>query len=224
MGRYFYYDPNGMEYCGKQLMIKEQSNELEEDGTGLNIWDGAILLAKYLELHSDIIKGKRVLELGSGPGFVGIAAGLACASEVILTDLQYCLPLMDENVQRNMSCAKSSGCERMECRVLDWFHPPTHLSQVGFALDQAPDVILVADCVWLEELVAPLIQTIQQILHLSAPAEPIVIISYQRRGKGAHDALMAGLQGTFDTIEEIGDDAELNKPGVMHIFDCAKNV
>ena len=221
MGRYFHYDQNGLDFCGKQLVIKERSNELEEDGTGLNIWDGAILLAKYLELHSNVIKGKRVLELGSGPGFVGIAAGFAGASDVVLTDLQYCLPLMEENVQRNMSAAKSSGCEGMDCRVLDWFRPPSHLSQLGFKSDQAPDVVLIADCVWLEELVGPLIQTIQQIMHLSAPAEPNVIISYQRRGKGAHEAFMAGLQGTFDTIEEIGDDAELNKPDVMHIFECA---
>ena len=222
MGRYFHYDPNGMDYCGKKYVVKEQSNELEEDGTGLNIWDGAILLAKYLELNAEIIKGKRVLELGSGPGFVGIVAGLAGAAEVVLTDLQYCLPLMEENVQRNMAAAKSSGCERMECRVLDWFQPPTHLSQLGFASDQAPNVILIADCVWLEELVAPLIQTIQQILRLSAEGEPKVIISYQRRGKGAHDAFLAGLQGTFDRIEEVGDDAQLNKPDVMHIFECAQ--
>ena len=222
MGRYFHYDPNGMEHCGKQLVIKEQSNELEEDGTGLNIWDGAILLAKYLELHADIVQGKRVLELGSGPGFVGIAAGLAGASEVVLTDLQYCLPLLEENVQQNLAAARSSGCERMECRVLDWFDPPAHLSQLGFASDQAPDVILIADCVWLEELVAPLIQTIQQVLRLSAEAEPKVIISYQQRGRGAHEAFMKGLEDTFDRIEEVGGDAQLNKPDVMYIFDCAK--
>jgi len=222
MGRYFHYDPNGMDYCGRKLAIREKSNDLHEDGTGLNIWDGALLLAKYMELHVDVVKGRRVLELGSGPGFVGIAAGLAGASEVVLTDLQYCMPLMKENALRNMDAAKASGCQRIECRVLDWYDPPTDISQLGFASDQAPDVILIADCVWLEELVAPLILTMQQILRLCAPKPPQVIISYQRRGKGAHDAFMSGLQDTFGTIAESGDEAHLTKPDVMHIFECNK--
>ena len=221
MGRYFHYDPNGMEYCGKRLVVKERSNYLEEDGTGLNIWDGAILLANFLELHPDIVRGKRVLELGSGPGFVGIVAGLAGASEVILTDLAYCLPLMKENVERNTEAARSSGCQRMTCSVLDWYSPPSDSSQLGFVAGEAPDVILVADCVWLEELVAPLIRTIQAIL-ICAVSPPRVIISYQRRGKGAHDAFMKGLQDTFDAIEEVGAEPGLNKPDVMHIFECKK--
>ena len=120
MGRYFHYDPNGMNYCGKRLIVKERSNDLEEDGTGLNIWDGAILLANYLELHQNIVQGKRVLELGSGPGFVGIAAGLAGALEVVMTDLSYCIPLMNANVERNIIAARSAGCQRMTCSVLDY--------------------------------------------------------------------------------------------------------
>ena len=223
MGRYFHYDPNGMEYFGKRLVVKERSNDLEEDGTGLNIWDGAILLANYLQLHPDIVRGKRVLELGSGPGFVGIVAGLAGALEVVLTDLPYCLPLMKENVERNMEAARSSGCQRMTCSVLDWYSPPSDSSQLGFAADKTPDVILVADCVWLEELVAPLVQSIQAILEICDSSPPRVIISYQRRGKGAHDAFMKGLQETFDAIEEVNAEPRMNKPDVMHIFECKKS-
>ena len=224
MGRYFHYDPNGMDYFGKRLIVKERSNDLEEDGTGLNIWDGAILLANYLELHPDIVQGKRVLELGSGPGFVGIAAGFAGASEVVLTDLPYCIALMKENMQRNVIAARASGCQSMTCSVLDWYSPTADSSQLGFAAGEIPDVILVADCVWLEELVAPLVRTIQAILQLCAAiTAPRVIISYQRRGKGAHDAFMKGLQETFDATEEVSAEPGLNKPDVMHIFEC-KNV
>ena len=224
MGRYFHYDPNGMDYFGKRLIVKERSNDLEEDGTGLNIWDGAILLANYLELHQNIVQGKRVLELGSGPGFVGIAAGLAGALEVVMTDLSYCIPLMNANVERNMIAARSAGCQRMTCSVLDWYCPPSDSSQLDFAAGEIPDVILVADCVWLEELVAPLVGTIQTILQFCAAiTAPRVIISYQRRGKGAHDAFMKGLQETFDEIEEVSAEPGLNKPDVMHIFEC-KNV
>ena len=48
-GRHFDYNPNGMEYAGKNLVIKEVVNNQDEDGTGLNVWDGSLLLARYLE-------------------------------------------------------------------------------------------------------------------------------------------------------------------------------
>ena len=133
---------------------------------------------------------------------------------------------MNANVERNMIAARSAGCQRMTCSVLDWACPPSDSSQLHFAAGEIPDVILVADCVWLEELVAPLVGTIQAILQLcTATTAPRVIISYQRRGKDAHDAFMKGLQETFDAIEEVTRSAEpgLNKPDVMHIFEC-KNV
>jgi len=47
MGRYFPYDPeNGMDFTGKKLYVKEIPNS-QVDGTGLNVWDGAILLWVY---------------------------------------------------------------------------------------------------------------------------------------------------------------------------------
>lgn len=48
-GRYFDYNPNGMGFAGTRLIIKEESNNKDENGTGLNVWDGSLLLARYLE-------------------------------------------------------------------------------------------------------------------------------------------------------------------------------
>jgi len=185
-----------------------------------------------------------VLELGAGSGFVGIAAGIAGASEVVLTDLEYTMPLMNANVERNRRAFTSAGCRRVTCKVLDWFHPPTTLSELGFSsvlpeedgedsktttdlpttksnhqyadhqLPQPqPDVLLIADCIWLEELVTPLLQTVERILQLchdknnnnnnrvqEEPSPVVVLISYQRRGKGAHDAFMNSLKSIFDTV------------------------
>ena len=52
-GRYFDYNPNGMDYAGKTLIVREQVNNREEDGTGLNVWDGSLLLARYLERNPE---------------------------------------------------------------------------------------------------------------------------------------------------------------------------
>ena len=42
-GRFFDYDPMGMMIFGKQIVVKEVPNN-QVDGTGLNVWDGALLL------------------------------------------------------------------------------------------------------------------------------------------------------------------------------------
>ena len=95
------------------------------------------------------------------------------AKEVILTDLEYTLPLMKENIHANEdgifttpagSTSKEetlSGpcCERIECMECDWFSPPP-VELFGIrnsAINEKegsdppsshPDIILVADCVW----------------------------------------------------------------------------
>lgn len=48
MGRYFPYDPiNGMDFAGKKICVNEIQNN-QVDGTGLNVWDAAILLWVYI--------------------------------------------------------------------------------------------------------------------------------------------------------------------------------
>jgi Lysine methyltransferase len=61
--------------------------ELEEAslGTGLITWDGAIVLAKYIEIHADTVRNKSVLEVGAGTGVAGTAAALLGAREILLT-------------------------------------------------------------------------------------------------------------------------------------------
>lgn len=62
MGRFFHFDPNGIPFAGATLVVKEMQNRSsfdEDGGTGLNVWDGAMLLARYLEKRSDIVSCQR---------------------------------------------------------------------------------------------------------------------------------------------------------------------
>ena len=195
-GRFFPYDTETgvIPFHSKELVIFEVVNSGQ--GTGLNLWDGSFLLARYLEQNPVLVRGKGVLELGAGVGFVGISAAVLGAREVVLTDLDYTMQCMEENVRRNMMHIQSSGCKRIECKVCDWFCPPESIVEsFGFRSKTDVEVILVADCVWLEELVSPLFHTIDVLLQHNERA--LVIISYQRRGAAAHTHFWDGLHARF---------------------------
>ena len=143
------------------------------------------------------VRGKRVVELGSGVGLVGISvAMLGVAESVTLTDLRYSLPLCEANIGRNRPAiddaymharAERKSTVQTEAEVtaeeLDWFEPPT---------EPAWDVVLAADTVWLEELVAPFVETLAALCPVGQGR--VVFMAYQRRGKTADEALWRGLE------------------------------
>ena len=57
-------------------------------GIGGKLWDSSMILAEYLLSHSDLIKSRRVIELGSGLGLIGIVSSLLGAEEVLVTDME----------------------------------------------------------------------------------------------------------------------------------------
>lgn len=50
-------------------------------------WAGGQALARYVLDHPQIVRGKRVLDIGAGSGLVGLAAGRAGAAKVLAADI-----------------------------------------------------------------------------------------------------------------------------------------
>ncbi len=155
------------------------------------------------------IKGSCVLELGAGCGVVGIAACILGAKRVILTDLPYAMELMKANVAKNEASAKAA-----DCCVCDWCTPPEFNGEGHM---WACNVLLIADCVWIDELVEPLLNTISSFLD-SSHGVVKAIVSYQRRGNSAHDLFWPGMLRLFDQVEKI--DVPIDKPANLDIYEC----
>ncbi len=239
------------------------------------------------------------MELGAGTGFVGIACSILCAREIVITDLEYTMALMNENIALNttntntntninaysntnrkstkiidLDDQNSNGDKdsngngdidgdvdspnrnhpnpKIKCQVCDWFNPP-HISEYGFSSSSSmyPDLILVADCVWIEELVEPLMNTLKKYCKGNCPttttsscgdseeetssekesktekeseseAETLVIITYQQRGRGAHERFWKMIYEIFDSVV-IVDTKEvcgLDKPDSFSLIEC----
>merc|ERR1711971_289699 len=81
-----------------------------EGDTGVVVWDAAIVLAKFLQTVQAQLKGRSVIELGSGTGAVGLSAAALGASPVLLTDLPALKQLIEHNLSLNSSAISSETC------------------------------------------------------------------------------------------------------------------
>eukprot|EP00803_Ostreobium_quekettii_P004665 evm.model.scf_3770.1 EVM.evm.TU.scf_3770.1 scf_3770:7001-9027(-) len=156
--------------CG-HLRIRQRMDL--EDEAGAVVWDAALVLAHYLhhaaqggdQGHSQWprLKGKRVIELGGGTGFVGLAAALLGA-KVTLTDLARVVPFIDDNIRDN------GLQDNAKALPLAWG------SDVG-GLGPPFDYILASDVVYLKATYDDLITTIEA---LSGP-HTTTLFAHERR-------------------------------------------
>jgi predicted nicotinamide N-methyase len=58
----------------------------DDDPHWADLWQGSVALAEEVLSNPERVRGKRVIDLGTGLGLAGIAAAMAGAKEVVLTD------------------------------------------------------------------------------------------------------------------------------------------
>ena len=114
------YQPITFEYKDfKQKVYALKTSSTDYDLTGQIIWKAADILSKYIldgfgESH---LKGKTVLELGSGPGLCALV-GQHFASKMVLSDYQ---DLVMDLITINMRDTEplSTNCQLLSAK-LDW--------------------------------------------------------------------------------------------------------
>ncbi|KAF4604780.1 hypothetical protein EYR40_003562 [Pleurotus pulmonarius] len=137
------------------VTVMESRTTVERGTTGLRTWLASFVLAHYLTLNPGLVVGKRVLELGSGTGFLGIViASIQVPSPspgaLWLTDVEESvLNRCRENVQ--LQCNLSSSNANIQYTLLDWFDAidPSRRPRFEELFDKniRPDIILGADLV-----------------------------------------------------------------------------
>jgi len=136
------------------------------EGLSFKLWQAAKVLSDYLEEHVGIVVGKRIVELGSGVGLVGIVAARLGAKAVVLTDLPKVIEIIQRNIQHN------NVTENATAVPCCWGEEtPAHLRK--------PDLILASDVVYLEECFEPLVKTLVEL----TGEETVILMGYERRRK-----------------------------------------
>lgn len=94
------------------------STMTDYDLTGQVVWPSALLLSEYLIENSELLKEKKVIELGSGAGLSGYVASFF-SKEVLLTDgNDIVVSLLEKNID-------FWGKQNIFCRKLAWGTSPT---------------------------------------------------------------------------------------------------
>ena len=150
---------------------------------GLMLWASAIGLAERLAQQPELVRGKRVLEIGAGVGLPGLVARTLGAVHVTQTDYQETtLALARSNAQRNGLAGE------VEHRRADWRDFPPDL--LG-----AFDVVLGSDVLYERTLHAPLADLLPRLLRpgadgglilVSDPLRPQALAFVEQQEQRAH--------------------------------------
>ncbi|KIO26496.1 hypothetical protein M407DRAFT_24217 [Tulasnella calospora MUT 4182] len=151
----------------KTITLLESRTTIEAGTTGLRTWQAAFVFANWLLQHPGVVKAKKVLELGSGTGFLGILAAQLQAA-MVLTD---CNAEVLERCKFNvfLDCTNHPS---ITIRTLDWNDCLSNSLErdAAFAYlhELAADVIIGTDLVFDPSIIPALVATLRLALDASA--------------------------------------------------------
>lgn len=166
--------------AGRPLLLTSDpaDSERAHSATGLRVWDGGIVLARYLERYVPerltAAGGRRLraLELGCGTGVAGLAFAFL-GQEVALSDVGDLQRVATEaNVARNQASIDSARGS-VSYHAVDWKNLPNRESFGHF------DVVFAGDVIWHETLVAPFMDALQWAV--SGPGTGEILLSHKVR-------------------------------------------
>jgi predicted nicotinamide N-methyase len=172
---------NGRDFTLTQSPGLLQSNR-EGGTTGAAVWATSVRFAQWISSSDNILfkdgvlsASSNVLELGSGiSGLVGCVLA-SRVQRVILTDQQYTLKLLKDNVNANVSADTGKGKTRTKrtnqdhsgtnvaVESLDWETDAIAPFLTANGLTTGADVVLACDCIYNYALIEPFTQACADI-------------------------------------------------------------
>ncbi|KAF9011079.1 putative methyltransferase-domain-containing protein [Cyathus striatus] len=194
------------------VTLLESCATVESGTTGLRTWMASFVLAQYLILHPDLVSSKRILELGSGIGFLGIIiASLQRLSGGELPENPLWLTDVNEEVLARCKKNLSLPCSHPNYRNLDWLSAldENQISRVTSLLNEDIDADLVvgADIVFDPSLIPALVAIIK------------IALQSTRKSKTALIALTVRNENTFSNFLQQLSSASLNIVDIPLGFD-----
>ena len=145
--------------------------------TGLRTWEAALHMGQYLCADPTLVKGKRVLELGTGTGYLAVlCAKYLGAEHVIATDGS---EDVINNLPDNLFVNGLEGTEKVKASELKWGHALVGTEEAEWNGGKKVDVVVGADITYDASVIPALVGTLDQLVRLS-PGIAILIAATER--------------------------------------------
>ncbi|XP_078419416.1 EEF1A lysine methyltransferase 3-like [Cetorhinus maximus] len=148
-------------------------------GVSSYVWGPGLVLCRYFEAEKIDFTGKKVIELGSGTGIVGILAVLL-GGDVTMTDRSDVLKQIEYNLIANVPL---SSRHRTKIRALEWGN-----DQHKFPADF--DIVLGSDLVYSPSQFSKLLQTLLHFCNDNTIMYLCSDVKYREGSARFHDKLL----------------------------------
>ena len=217
--RFNFQNPRGehetFKINGKTVLLAEKEEDRKKrtekldgrEATSLVVWDCALVLAKYLEsLYCGQRSTKKLvcLELGAGRGLVGISLSKlrTVFEKIILSDIKQAIPLLEASIKLNgEESTRTCAGETLTISAIpiDWLAPESSIKIFREKEDEKPDMIVLADCIWVLDLIQPLVETIVAFMKPLS----LVYVAHQTRSIKADELFFSLLRKAHLAVEKI---------------------
>ncbi|XP_047067706.1 protein N-terminal and lysine N-methyltransferase efm7-like [Lolium rigidum] len=196
---------------GSQVLnlLCSSSASTDYDLTGQLVWPGAVLMNTYLSEHPETVKGRSIIELGSGIGITGILCSRFC-KEVVLTDHNdEVLEIIKKNIELQSSSENAEAV--LTAEKLEWGNND-HISNIMKEHPVGFDLIVGADICFQQSSIPCLFDTVEKFLRMQG-GKCRFILAYVSRAKvmdalvlkeaEKHGMLVEEVDGTRTTISHL---------------------
>ena len=142
-----YTAPSSSLYCPELTLLEARSILASSGTTGLRTWEAALCLGTYLFSSNgqELIRGRTILELGAGTGFISILCAKHLGAQFVLATDGNADIIRD--LDSNLVLNKIKDTNLIITAVLEWGHMLPNILWDSLEESQTYDLVLGADVV-----------------------------------------------------------------------------
>ncbi|KAH8896445.1 hypothetical protein GQ53DRAFT_743598 [Thozetella sp. PMI_491] len=161
-----------------EISILESRSLLSAAGTtGLRTWEASLHLGQYLCANPSLVRGKQVLELGAGTGYLSVlCAKFLDASYVVASDGS---DDVINNLPDSFYLNNLQGSDKIVPMDLKWGHALVGTEEQAWNAGRQVDLVLGADVTYDQSIIPALVGTMHELVDLF-PDVAIVIAATER--------------------------------------------
>lgn len=154
--------------------------------TGLRTWEAGLHLGQYLCVNRDLIRNKRVLELGTGTGYIAIlCAKYLEAEHVIASDGS---DDVINHLSDNLFLNGLQGTDKISPMELKWGHALVGTEEAAWNGGRPVDIVIGADITYDSRLVPALVATMEELVDVCRGVS--IVIAVTERNRKSHDEFL----------------------------------